>query len=185
MSDEQPDTPERVAFKWWAHLTSEHGNRGARARLRRASTLTDALAEPAAVDLALRMQRASKYPASQAMVATRGALVGAVLAHVTQDTGGSLGQALGGPREDDRALSALRLRRLLSPRDAGEALVQYRRAVALLKGLTPVGDLARTLFDMADPTSPNAERARIRLAFAYHGDGAHAPGPAPLSETTP
>lgn len=185
MSDDRPVTPEAVAFRWWAHLTGDQGDRGARARLRRAATLADALSEPAAVDLALRMDRASPYPASQATVATRGALVAAVLSHVTQNVGGSLGQALGGPAEDSRALSPLRLRRLLAPRDAAEALTQYRRAVTMLKGAAPVGDLSRTLLAMADPASPAAERARIRLAFAYYGEGAHVPGPALSPETTP
>lgn len=188
MSDDTPKTPERVAFDWWAHLTGEKGDRGARARLRRASTLTDVLAEPAAIDLALRMERACVeagwQPHGPDRIAMRGALVAGVLAHVTENASTSLGRALGGVAKDDAPMSPLRLRRLLTPRDAGEALVIYRRAVTMLKGRAPVGDLARTLLAMADPASPAADRARIRLAFAYHGEGDHAPsGNAPTPET--
>jgi CRISPR system Cascade subunit CasB len=171
-SEAKPITPERRPHKaaaWRKRLFDDDaGDRGALARLRRASTVSEAWSEPVTARLydALGFTREERDKRMEVV-----GLLAILLAHIREDAGGhGLGAALGGPTP---AMSALRVRRLASARDAGEALRGFREAIALLKNTAPVVGLAESVLGWLDPD--RREATRTRFLFDYHGAGAAAP----------
>lgn len=88
---------------------------------------------------------------------TRLAVVAGVLAHVKEDTGGKLGQALNIAR-----FSELRFRRLIRLETDAELLREGRRLVRILDGQVPVKNLTRALLFW------DAQETRD-LARSYYG----------------
>jgi CRISPR system Cascade subunit CasB len=166
-----------AARAWWGTLMpgeakGQRGDRAAVARLRRAGSILDAAAEPAAGDL-FRQLRFTHNGTN----VIRAALIAAVLAHVrTDDRSQSVARAIGTPRggDDTTALvTPLRFKRLISAREAEDLLIAFRRAVAILDHTANVKDLARQLIAWTD--DEQADRARTFFAFDYHGAGQYAP----------
>lgn len=171
-SEAKPITPERRAHKaaaWRRRLFDDDvGDRGALARLRRASTVGEAWSEPETARLydALGFTREERDKRMEIV-----GLLAILLAHIREDAGkDGLGAALGGPSQ---VMSDLRVRRLTSARDAGEALRGFREAIALLKNTAPVVSLAECALGWLDPD--RREATRTRFLFDYHGAGAAAP----------
>lgn len=156
-----------AAAAWWREFDS-HGDRGAMARLRRASFPTQAWGVSETMVLYRRLGFRQQYRESRLEPV---AILAIVLAGVKEDARGSLGMALGG---ESPVLHPLRVRRLAVARDGAETLRGFREAVALLKGKAPVADLARNVLGWLDPLT--RDRTRTRFLFDYHGAGFAAPG---------
>jgi len=166
-----------AAQRWWHSLQPgeegrRRGDRATLARLRRASSIMDAAAEPATIDLFTKL--GFKQPDCNL---ARAALIAAVLAHVRRDDKtGTVARAIGTPRGGDDTmalLTPLRFKRLISAREPDELLISFRRAVGILGGTANVEDLARQLLAWTD--EKRSDRARTLFAFDYHGAGQFAP----------
>jgi CRISPR system Cascade subunit CasB len=164
-----PDKAKAVnaAVAWWHSLkpNADRGTRGnpaALARLRRAATVMDLMAEPEAIDL-FRCVGARSY--SDLPVA---ALLAGVLSHVREDHQARSVARLLGPKHSsggkDAIMSPLRFHRLLQTTEPDEILVAFRRMIALARGSLPVTDLSRSLLDW------NEERKR-RWIYDYWNAG--------------
>ncbi|MEQ1711500.1 MAG: type I-E CRISPR-associated protein Cse2/CasB [Hyphomicrobium sp.] len=175
--DEQAD----AAWTWWDRLQphdrngrSVPGDRAAVARLKRASRILDAAAEPATAAL-FQMLGFARYAADRDL--WRSALVAAVLAHVRKDDKShGVAAAIGAPHgvaEATALVSPLRFKRLVAAREPDELLIAFRRTVAQLGNTANVKDLARQL--LLFTSDHHGDIARTRFAFAYHGAASFAP----------
>lgn len=182
MSTRPYDTEVRHAWSWWSLLqpNDANGHRGDRAtlaRLRRASSIMEAMSEPATVELYRRLGFKD-----QARDLPRAALIAAVLAHVrpSEERKPPIAEAIGAPRRGDDSqplLTPLRFKRLIAAREPDDLLIAFRRVVAMLGKTADVNDLARQLLAFTDPDERRADIARTRFAFAYHGASQYAPDP--------
>lgn len=141
------------ALGWWRALqpdpgANRPGDRAALARLRRCTTVAEAMLEPSA----LMLFRAVKATAPGDLPAA--GLAAAVLAHVRQDAPGPSVVRLVGPGSieapETALLKPLRFRRLMEADTPDERLLAFRRLVALAGGALPVRDLSDALLDWAD-----------------------------------
>lgn len=164
------------ARAWWESLQpreKQKGDRVALARLRRAGTLAEAMAEEATIQLFREMGggNPNRLP--------RVAVIAMVLAHVREDDppgeGGGRRPAIAAVgRKPDNAegakMSEVRFRRLLACRENEELVTHMRRLVILAGQRINVADLAQSLWWWNDWT-------RARWAFEYYAAGAAAPAP--------
>lgn len=160
-----------AAVSWWRALQPDPerkrpGDRAALARLRRVSSVAEAMQEPATIALFRRIG------AKGAEALPDVAVLAAVLAHVREDVLTRSAARLVGPDDPDKpetaVMSPLRFRRLMEAREPDERLVAFRRMAALAGGRLPVRDLAETLLDWS-------EERRSRWVYEYW----NAVGPAP------
>ncbi|MFM9938435.1 MAG: type I-E CRISPR-associated protein Cse2/CasB [Hyphomicrobiaceae bacterium] len=168
-----------VAVSWLASLRPREvggrliaGDRAALARLRRASSVMEAAAEPATADLYKKL--GLQYPARDL---ARAAVVAAVLAHVREASSEKIARAIGTPRAGDGStaiLTPLRLKRLLAAREPDDILIAFRRVVAILGHTANIRDLALQVLAWTD--AERGDITRTRFAFDYHGAGPFAPG---------
>lgn len=155
-----------VAAAWWRELqpneeTGAPGDRAAAARLRRCTTVAEAMQEPETVALLRRLGGGRREFPSVALLA-------AVLASVRKDAPkAGVARSLG-PENPDQVetalMSPLRFRRLLDAEDKDERLAAFRRMVLMLGGTADVHDLAASLLDWR-------ERRRIDWTYAYWNAG--------------
>lgn len=145
MSSPEPVRQFDAVHRWWKqYCHPRDGDAAARARLRRCRSRAEAMAEPAAIDLAVRMGVTPDQPwrLGAALDLAR------VLAHVKQDDLERSPMSAAGmaPRGSESPLLAeVRFRRLLRA-DSGEELVSaMTRLVRLLKGTVRIGDLVRAI----------------------------------------
>lgn len=167
----------QLIWNWWKALQPSQdgkfrGDRAALAKLRRASSIMEAAAEPATAELfkKLGFERACRD-------LPRAALIAAVLAHIRDDGKEKLARAIGTPRggEGTTALvSPLRLKRLIAAREPDDLLIAFRRAIAILGHTANVKDVAKQLLLWTDDRT--ADSARTLFTFDYHNAGAYAPG---------
>lgn len=174
-----------AARAWWQALQptrpdgtpNPESDRGALARLRRAESLAEAMAEGAT----LRLYTGLGLPREEAeRWLPRVAVLAHVLAHVRADEPpGENGwrrsaiAAVGRRSMEDRdsaALKPIRFRRLLAAREPEELMREMRRLVALADRRLNIADLTRAILYWDDTT-------RTRWAFDYHAAGMAAPRP--------
>src|SRR5262249_40612526 len=149
-------------------------DRAALARLRRAASIIEAVAEPATADLHRRMGLTSRLHGPQ-----RAALLAAVLAHVRSDNqattvAGAIGKARGSEASTP-LISPIRFKGLVAARERDDLLVAFRRWAAVLDDTANVRDLARLLLPFTDPDERYADIARVGFAFDSHGARQYAP----------
>jgi CRISPR system Cascade subunit CasB len=150
------------------------GDRAALARLRRAGSLAEAMADEATLQLFLGLGLGADDRARLPRVA----VVAVVLAQVRDDDGvGEDGRRPAAIRAVGRAsfsdadsarMKPQRFKALLAARTDEELLVGMRRLVALADRRINVGDLAASILLWGD-------QVRARWAFEYHNAGAAAP----------
>ena len=148
------------------------GDRAALAKLRRASSVMEAAAEPATADLYKNL----KFTRPDRDLA-RAAVVAAVLAHVRDGTWEKVAEVIGRPRAgkgSTKLITPLRLKRLLAAREPDDVLIAFRRVVAILDQKANVRDLAIQILAWTDGV--HGDLTRTRFAFDYHGAGQFAPG---------
>jgi len=150
-----PDEPRELVAEWWIKLVDD---RGARAELRRAKTLTEIALTPTFHTLYRRLG------ASNWRDPGRIALVAGVLAQVDTDNDRTkFAEQLAQSEHRDKApMSGLRFRRLLQQDDADALFIAMRRAVLLLNKKANVRDLATGLYYW------NSDRTRREWALAYY-----------------
>lgn len=151
------------AARWWRALQprdelgqGRSGDRGALARLRRASTMMQAASEPATLALCRQLHAGEAH-------LDRVALLAAVLAQVQGERFDlTVARQIGVQRDGTAIMSDLRFRRLLQADALDERLVGFRRLVALAGRRLNIADLAVGLWHWGD------ERERRRWIYAYH-----------------
>jgi CRISPR system Cascade subunit CasB len=143
-----------AAATWWRDLQptdSRPGDRGALARLRRCSTVTEAMLDPATIGLLQRCGGTGPKDLPDA------GLAAAVLAHVREDDteNRSIARRIG-PTDLDHPETALvkvgRFRRIVEATTHDERLTAFRRLVAITGDRLNVSDLARALLRWDDET---------------------------------
>lgn len=153
------------ARAWWHGLQPPPigqgvGDRGAIARLRRSSTILDALSEQATHRL-LRMVKADDYDTRPVVTAAM------VLASVRKDDPDITVARRLGLGGEKRIISPLRFKRLVAATDPDDALSQFRRLVRMLDNRVNVFDLADSVYDWTDAVR-GAQR-RYRWMLDFHG----------------
>ena len=139
-----------AAVTWWRELQptdTRPGDRATLARLRRCTLVSQAILDPATIDLFRRCGGTSHRDLPAV------GLVAAVLAHVREDNPERIARRIG---VDDYAQSNLammkpmRFRRLMEAETYDERLAAFRRLAAIAGGELNVLDLARALFGWTD-----------------------------------
>lgn len=152
---------------WWQQL--EH-DKGERAALRRASSLTEVMLSPAFMRL-LRTLRNQGYAIGNGNIqlAKIAALAG-LTARVKKLTGVGLAASMGKPKPGGStpAFSELRMRRILACDDIEELYTLLRRALALLGDQANLGDLAATVWNWSPLDEKRPYDPRRRLAYDYY-----------------
>ena len=165
-----------AAWKWWNSLQpneqiKQRGDRASLAKLRRASSVLEAAAEPATADLFKKLGfiRPCDLP--------RAALIAAVLSRIRDDNKKDpLARAIGTPRggaDTTERVTPLRLKRLIAAREPDDLLINFRRTIAILGHTANVKDVAKQLLLWTDDDL--ADRARTMFTFEYHKAGDFAP----------
>ena len=179
MSNKPYATEADAAWQWWNSLrpgeqTWQRGDRAALAKLRRASSILDAAAEPATADLFKKLGFERRFAERDLR---RAALVAAALAHIRDDNKReTLARAIGTPRggaDTTELVTPLRLKRLIAAREPDDLLISFRRTIAILGGTANVKDVTRQLLLWTDDDL--ADRARTLFTFDYHDASAAAP----------
>lgn len=174
MSEERFD-PGNIAHKWWRELNGDpgagedrnsKGDPGAFARLRRASTPIEALAEARTIELAKRLGANPDKP----LQLTRIGALAAVLAHVRGHNASTPMATLLGPdgQGENTAMSPLRFQRLMAAETPDDLMRQMRNAVKLLKGTANIPAMSCAIYYWND-------RTRIRWTYEYWGAGNASP----------
>lgn len=165
-------TKAALAYDWWWELQpreadGHRGDRGALARLRRCTTPLEAAAEP----VTHALFRLLKYDRPEWHL-SRIAVLASVLAHVRENCGQKIAEAIGKPPNGTAPLiSSLRLRRLLATKEDDKIMIAFRRVVARLHHTANVSDLAKNILLW------DHDAHRARFVFEYHDAGFAAPEP--------
>jgi CRISPR system Cascade subunit CasB len=145
----------RAAASWWREMqphpaNRQPGDRAALARLRRCTTVAEAMQDPAAIALFRRC--GATNPNDLPAVG----LAAAVLAHLRLDQPAlTVARQIGpeAPEKPETALlKPLRFRRLMEATTDNERLIAFRRLVALAGGALNLTDLAGALLDWSEWT---------------------------------
>jgi len=177
----RPPGPGDRARAWWRRVCDPaSGDPGARAQLRRCRSTNDVLAIPAGMNLPRML---GVLPRDGAYVDARFARaldLARVLAHVTEDGGGSPMREVGWPTfpgsrregEMDRGprLSEARFRRLMQSEGGEDLVAQFTRLIALMGGRANVAALSDAFRWWDHPDG----RTKQRWAFEYFNAGAAA-----------
>ena len=177
MSTRPYDREVDATWQWWNSLqpneqTKQRGDRASLAKLRRASSIMEAAAEPATIDLFRKLGFSS--PGQNL---PRVALIAAVLAHIRPpERKENLARAIGTPRGGDGTtalITPLRLKRMIAAREPDDLLIAFRRTIAMLDRSANVSDVARQLLLWTD--DQHADRARTMFTFDYYDADKYAP----------
>lgn len=163
MTDEK--TPGAIVLGWWSrHVHADTGEaRALAARLRRASTFAETLAEPRVYDLSHMLSL--RDPKRLALIAQ--ALAG-VKTHMPW---GALARRLGAG--DPRAMSELRFQRLIGSPDLAALSIALRRALPMVDDACDVAALGRDLLFWT-------EKTRVDWCFDYFGAAVPDAAPTPV-----
>lgn len=176
-----------AAHQWWRSLGPVKledgrmlsGDRAALARLRRCSSVNQAIAEPPTRKLFKKLD--FEIPRGDSDVwrldnVERVAALAVVLAHVKDNDRRRIAIAIGAPpggEANEALVKPNRFRTLMAARTGDEIMTSFRRVVAMLDGTASVQDLARLILGWTDDDA--GDRTRANFAFAYHGAADFAP----------
>jgi CRISPR system Cascade subunit CasB len=152
---------------WWQQL--EH-DKGERAALRRAASLTEVMLSPAYMRL-LRTLRGGDYAISNHnLPLAKIAAIAGLAARIKKPTSVGLATSMGTPKPGGSSptLSELRLRRILACDDIEELYTLLRRALALLDDRANLADLAATVWNWSRLDEKHPYDPRRRLAYDYY-----------------
>ena len=137
-----------IVWRWWKSLEND---RGARAELRRAGSVTEVAFSPAYHNLYNELPQSDKEGL---------ACLAGLCAHIKEDRKGvSLGQQMA--EGDKSKVSELRFRRLLAINSQAELYHAMIRIIRLLGGTVNVCDLAKKVYWWNEET-------KKRLAYDYY-----------------
>lgn len=156
----------RTAFlAWWRKLHSDSGpQRGARARLKRAATLTQVVWEPAYQNAYQQLRQASGDACWTERQCDGLAAAVALAAHLKPSESSrvlSVAGAASGKEGSPNPVSPLRFRRLLDAPDIDSLFISLRRLLPLMGDSLDPAQLAQDLFGWGDVV-------RKRWAYAYN-----------------
>ena len=162
-----------VCRDWWAAcIAADSGaSKQARAELRRAASVTDALGVSATHELNRRLTGAGYDLRKRRDGPDRLALIATALAQVTEDLGATAAQRFGAG--DPKVLSGLRFNALIRTKEPRQLMRPLARALKIINGGANVHKLAADLYWWNDTT-------RTNWCFDYHG----ATDAKPLQEET-
>lgn len=162
----KPDHPSYAVLRaWWLGL--EH-DRGERAALRRAGTLTEVMLSPAFHRLLRELRQAgcgiaeSRYPKLAAMAG--------LAARVKAEAHGSLANRMGSPKAGGNApvVAELRMRNLLACDDLETLYTMLRRALSLLDDQASLTDLAAVVWHWSPMDEKRPNDPRRQMAYDYY-----------------
>lgn len=158
----ETDSPAGVCKEWWATcIAADTGAaRQARAVLRRAASVTDALAVSATHELNRRLARAGIDLRNRRDGPDRLALIAVALAQVTENLGDTAAHRFGSG--DPKTLSESRFNALIRAKEPRRLMRPLARALRIVKGGANVRKLAADLYWWNDTT-------RTNWCFDYHG----------------
>ncbi|MEA3277195.1 MAG: type I-E CRISPR-associated protein Cse2/CasB [Pseudomonadota bacterium] len=162
----RPDHPSfALLSSWWQRLENDKGER---AVLRRAASLTEVMLSPAFHALLNDLRRAS-FGVPEYRYPKLAAIVGLAARIKTMATDG-LATRMGTPKPGGSAptFSELRLRRILACDDIEELYTLLRRALALLDEHANLADLAATVWYWSPLDDKRPYDPRRRLAYDYY-----------------
>jgi CRISPR system Cascade subunit CasB len=150
---------------WWENLESD---RGERAALRRAGTLTEVMLSPAFHRLLNGLRRGGfqiaekRYP--------KLAVIAGLAARLRIPEGATLGIQCGSPRKSTAKpdVSELRMRRLLACDDIEDLYTLLRRVLALLDNQANLSELAALVWNWRKLDEKHPFDPRRRLALDYY-----------------
>ena len=169
----EPHSLASTCKDWWATcIAAETGAaRQARAELRRAASVTDALGVSATHELNRRLVSAGYDLRNRRDGPDRLALIAVALAQVTQDQRETAAQQLGaGKQNKQKALSGMRFNALIRAKEPRQLMRPLARALRVAKGAANVRKLAADLYWWSDKT-------RTDWCFDYHGAAEAKPTP--------
>ena len=177
--NEKPDNPfpqkkpdhasYAVLRSWWLGL--EH-DKGERAALRRAGTLTEVMLSPAFHDLLRELRRAgcgiaeARYPKLAAIAG-----LAARLDSKKTEPLASLASRMGTPKTKDgkkAAVAELRMRNILACDDLEILYTLLRRALALLDDQASLTDLAAVVWHWSPMDEKRPSDPRRQMAYDYY-----------------
>lgn len=157
-----------VLRSWWQGLELDKGDR---ANLRRAASLTAVMLNPAFHRLLRELRQAgygvpdSRYPKLAAIAG-----LAARVDPQKEDPSESLATRMGTPKSTGgkAVVSELRMRRLLACDDLEELYTLLRRALALLDNHASLADLATTIWHWVPMDEKRTNDPRRQLAYDYY-----------------
>lgn len=152
---------------WWQQLENDKGERAA---LRRAASLTEVMLSPTFMRL-LRALRNQGYAIGNGNIQlSKIAALAGLAARVKAQTDVGLAAHMGTPKPGGStpAFSELRLRRILACDDIEELYTLLRRALALLSDQANLADLAATIWNWVPLDDKRSYDPRRRLAYDYY-----------------
>ncbi len=162
----KPDDPSFAILRaWWKGLEDDKGER---AVLRRAVSLTGIMLSPAFHRLLNDLRRAG-FGVSESRYPKLAAIAG-LAACIRNDDSGKLATSMGTPRSGGgkAVVSELRMRRVLACNDIDELYTLLRRALALLDNQASLADLAATLWNWVPMDEKRPNDPRRQMAYDYY-----------------
>ena len=149
---------------WWQEL---EGNKGERAVLKRAGSLTEVVFSPAYHRL-LRTLRNEGYFVHESRFSKLAAIAG-LASRIKEDIPGAFGKQLGTLKQGDKpTVSELRMRRVLACDDLEELYVLLRRALGILGGNASLSGLAATIWQWESLAEKKPYDSRKQMAYDYY-----------------
>jgi CRISPR system Cascade subunit CasB len=160
----QPDDRSFLILReWWQELEN---NKGERAALRRADSLTEVV-YCSIYHRLLRTLRKEGYTVPEAHMPKLAAIAG--LAARIDDTPGKLGAQMGTLKPGDKpVISELRMRRVLACDDLEELYTLLRRALSIIGGNASLTGLAATIWHWKSLAEKNPHDSRKQMAYDYY-----------------
>jgi len=156
-----------LLLAWWRQLENDKGGRAA---LRRAASLTEVMLSPAYMRL-LRSLRGKDYAiGNYNLPLAKIAAIAGLTARIKETTNEGLAKRMGTPKLGGTtpAFSELRLRRILACDDIEELYTLLRRALSLLGDQANLADLAATIWNWAPLDEKRPCDPRRQLAYDYY-----------------
>ena len=160
------DNPSYAVLRtWWQEL--EH-DKGERAALRRAGTLTEVMLSPAFHRLLRELRRAG-FGVAESRYAKLAAIAG-LAARIKGEAAGSLAHRMGQPKAGGNApmVAELRMRNLLACDDLETLYTLLRRALALLDDQASLVDLAGVIWHWSPMDEKRSNDPRRQMAYDYY-----------------
>lgn len=152
---------------WWLELEDDKGER---AFLRRAESLTQVMLSPAFVELLRTLRQQGYVIGAQSLPLARIAAVAGLAVRIKalaqEDLATRMGTAKAGGKTP--TISELRLRRILACDDIEELYTLLRRALSILDDKANLADLAATVWNWKQLDAKHPYDPRRRLAYDYY-----------------
>lgn len=166
----KPDDPSFThLLSWWRQLEQDKGER---ATLRRAASLTEVMLNPAYIRLLRELRNAKFAISNHDQPLSKVAAIAGLVARIKEEPNPNEGLAkrMGSPKPGSTAatVSELRLRRLLACDDLEELYTLLRRLLAQLDDRANLADLAAIVWNWSPLDDKWPYDPRRQLAYDYY-----------------